>query len=299
MTSLAQPGYSYPALRAGTHAVAQRRLSEAFRAALRVPFDDATPVVVMSDSHRGNGGKLDAFAPNRALFLAALGYYFESGFIYIEAGDGDELWKGWRFADIYRAHTAVFDLFQRFAQAGRLHLLFGNHEALGKGRYQTDKGGLTAREGVVLEHQRTGARLFVVHGHQVEPHNDSRVHWSRLVVRHVWARLQAAGVASLGGRPYPPPHATQCRISQRIRRWAADHRQMVVCGHTHRPAVARPGAAPYFNAGACMYLGQITGLEIVGGYIQLVRWLGRPWDDDALPRREPLTPPLPLAAYQA
>ncbi len=41
------------------------RLSQAFEGTIRVPFDDQVPLVLFSDSHRGNKGKLDAFAPNR------------------------------------------------------------------------------------------------------------------------------------------------------------------------------------------------------------------------------------------
>ena len=275
------------------------RLSQAFEAAIRIPFDDRASLVLFSDSHRGDKSKLDAFAPNKELFLGALKHYYHKGFTYVEVGDGDELWKGWQFDDIQRAYGDVFELLHRFERQGRLHLLIGNHEALTGGGYQVDKGGLPAGEAIVLERSRTRQRIFVVHGHQADPQNDARRRWSRLVVRHLWTPLQSMGLAGLGGPAHPVAYHAKDAVSMRVHAWAAANHQMVICGHTHRPAFARPGATPYFNTGACLFPGQITGIEIVRGRIQLVRWEAGSVHParSAQVRRRALTPSVPLDSY--
>ncbi len=94
------------------HALAAKRLTEVFKAAEEVPFDDTSRFVFFSDCHRGDNSRADAFAINENLFLRALGYYHRHGFTYIEVGDGDELWKNRRFCDVREAHGRAFDLFQ-------------------------------------------------------------------------------------------------------------------------------------------------------------------------------------------
>lgn len=300
MTSL-----THPRLRASHHGItngstdcrSHQRLMEAYQSALRVPFDDRTPLVIFSDHHRGDRSRLDPFAANHDLFVQALRRYYDQGFTYIEAGDGDELWKGWRFGDIERAHGPVFDLLHRFQRQDRLHLLYGNHEELAEGGYQQDKGGLPAREALVLERLRTNQRLFVVHGHQADPRNDKKTQWSRRFVRYLWTPIQSTGLASLSGSIHPVSFGATETISQRIEAWAAWQSQMVICGHTHRPVFARPGAAPYFNTGACLHPGQITGIEIAGGCIQMVRWFAAAAGGAGALRRSCVTPPVPLDAY--
>ena len=260
-----------------------------------VPFDDRTPLVFFSDCHRGDNGRLDAFAPNKRTFLHALRHYYHRGFAYVEVGDGDELWKGWDFDDIQRAYPDVFELLQRFASRGRLHLLLGNHEVLADGRYQANKAGLLAHEAIVLHHARTGQRVSVLHGHQADAQNHRHRRWSRLLVRHVWTRLQATGVARVSSPATGLACEVKDAVGKRLMDWTRARRQMVICGHTHRPAFALPGMPPYFNTGACMFPGYITGIEITGGTIQLVRWEAH---SAGVPARVPATPAVPLILYR-
>jgi len=64
-----------------------RRLDEVAAAAVEVPIDDASRVIVFSDIHRGDNSWADDFAHNQTLFFFALGHYHERGFTYIELGD--------------------------------------------------------------------------------------------------------------------------------------------------------------------------------------------------------------------
>lgn len=255
-------------------ALAYRRLDMVFQAAPTVPFDDTMRLVFFSDSHRGDNSRADAFRLNKSLFLHALRHYYDRGYTYIEVGDGDELWKNRRFATVQAAHAQVFTLFHQFAEQQRLHLLFGNHDIIGNRRHPVNKGGLIAREGVILQHRRTDQQIFVTHGHQADAKSDMFYQVSRMAVRNVWRRLQLLHLASVRG--HNGEERTPRPYEQFLKNWADDRRRVLICGHTHRPTSAGYGEAPYLNTGHCLAPGLLTGLEIQHGDISLVRWRATP-----------------------
>ena len=67
-----------------------KRLTEAYKKARVEEFDENSKYIFFSDSHRGNGNISDEFTRNRNIFLHALKYYYNHGYTYVEAGDGDE-----------------------------------------------------------------------------------------------------------------------------------------------------------------------------------------------------------------
>jgi UDP-2,3-diacylglucosamine pyrophosphatase LpxH len=255
-------------------ALTYRRLDMVFQTAPTVPFDDTTRLVLFSDCHRGDNSRADAFRVNEPLFLHALRHYYDLGFTYIEVGDGDELWKNRRFDTVQKAHAQVFALLHRFAEGQRLHLLFGNHDILGNRRHPVNKGGLIAREGLILQQRHNGQQIFVTHGHQADTKNDMFYQVSRMAVRNVWRRLQLMHLAPVTCRD--GEEHTPRSYEQFLTRWAADRRRVLICGHTHRPASAAYGETPYFNTGYCLAPGILTGLEIQHGEIGLVRWRATP-----------------------
>lgn len=261
--------------------LAQRRLSGAQASAELISFDDRSRFVFFGDLHRGDNGRADAFAPNRALFVHALEHYWQKGYSYIEVGDGDELWKNRRFGDIRRAHGVVFDLLHRFHEAARLHLIVGNHDSC----QATRRDGLPVTEALTLRQRFTGQEILVLHGHQADFKNDRLQAPLRLFVQHIWRHLQNRGLANTlpdasalheAGRLVRQAvrwtRANQYAIEQKLIGWAQHMGQAIVCGHTHRPHFARAGEPPYFNTGSCIQPGYITGLEIAHGQIALVRW---------------------------
>ena len=256
------------------HTFAQKRLTEVFQAALDVPFDGSSRIVFLSDCHRGDNSRADGFARNEELFLHALTCYYDDGFTYVEVGDGDDLWKNRQFRDIRLAHQRTFDLLHRFDQQDRLHLIVGNHETLGGRHDWTRKGGFIAHEGLILQHTRTGRRIFVIHGHQADFLGDRFHRVNGFLIRNVWRPFQLidfwGGTTSRGGSS-----KRERIIRSRITAWLRDRRQVVICGHTHRQAFAAPGEPPYFNTGSCIMPGIITGLEIQNGEIVPVKWSAR------------------------
>lgn len=274
--------------------LAHRRLDMAFQNAPTVPFDDTTRLVFFSDAHRGDNSRADAFRINEPLFLHALRHYYDRGFTYIEVGDGDELWKNRRFDTVRKAHAQVFALFHRFAEGQRLHLLFGNHDIIGNRRQPVNKGGLIAREGLILQQRHSRQQIFVTHGHQADTKSDMFYQVSRMAVRNIWRRLQLMHLAPItcrNGEEHTPRSYEQFLTS-----WATERRRVLVCGHTHRPTSAAYGEAPYFNTGYCLAPGILTGLEIQHGEIGLVRWRATP-HSTTLFQREILSAPRRLKYF--
>jgi UDP-2,3-diacylglucosamine pyrophosphatase LpxH len=296
------------------------RLSEVFQAARgdTLKFDDGSKIVLFSDCHRGDNSWGDDFAPNQLLFFHALRYYLQQGYTYIEVGDGDELWENASFEEIRKAHDHVFWLLSEFHRASRLHMLFGNHDLERRDpdvvRRQLDDyyderekkrvdllPGISLKEAIVLEYEPSGHQLLVVHGHQGDLLNDRLWRLSRFGVRFLWSRLQAFGVKD-PTRPSEHP-SWRSTIEARIKEWIrANGGIPVICGHTHRPEYPDDRRVPYFNSGSCVHPRCITGIELSGGTISLVKW----WTtvDDGLAdggrlvvKREYLRGPEPLRGF--
>lgn len=282
----------------------QDGLTRVLESAARLTIDDGSRLVFFSDLHRGDNSLSDAFRHNAELFLQALTDYYTSGFTYVEVGDGDELWANRNLGDVERAHAPVFGLLNLFNQGGRLHLLLGNHELRRFGKRRQVRSGIVAREGLVLEHTRTGREILVAHGHQVDVKN-SRFYWVGLaMVRWIVRPMQRLGLL----QSLPPvdgpleeealiiktsrwARLTQRLVERRIKNWIRRMNRAVIAGHTHLPRLPEPGAPPYFNTGAGVNPGFITGIEIQGSEIMLVRWA---WDEAHCAVRTIIGQPLAL-----
>jgi UDP-2,3-diacylglucosamine pyrophosphatase LpxH len=230
--------------------------------------------VFLSDCHRGDGSRVDAFARNSQIFLRALRYYFRENYTYVEVGDGDELWKNWEFCDIQQAHGPVFELMHRFHDEDRLHLIAGNHDVRSSRDRSVEKDGIVAHESMLLRHTSSGQGILVLHGHQADFKSDHLQRFSRLIVGCFWSRLQVRGLVGIMSQ-------AGCiwklkKIERAIAAWVQITRQIIICGHTHRPMSAVFGAPPYFNTGSCVFPGCITGLELQDGQISLVGWFAQP-----------------------
>ena len=105
-----------------------QRLNKSFKNAPVLPMGPGCDYVLFSDCHRGNGTHNDNFLLNEHLYLAALRHYYQSGFTYIELGDGDELWENRKMDSIKEVHSDVFELLSRFYKENRLYMIYGNHD---------------------------------------------------------------------------------------------------------------------------------------------------------------------------
>ncbi len=266
---------------------AHDRITQVFRSAHEISFDDSSKLVIMSDCHRGDGSWADTFANNQNLYYAALYEYNRQGYTYIELGDGDELWQNKRLGDIISLSRKIFELLSQFYKDGRLYFLYGNHDIekrkagyFDRNFILTDESGkeyfrlfpdIRIYEGLTLRHRDTDKKIFLLHGHQADFLNGPLWKLSRFLVRYLWRPLELIGINN-------PMSASKNRrrkskVEKRLIQWAQKENQMLIAGHTHRPVFPEPGMPPYFNDGSCVRPRFITAMEVERGSISLVRWM--------------------------
>lgn len=264
-----------------------RRLTEAYRSARVERLDDDSRYVFISDCHRGDGSLSDEFARNQNIYIHALDHYYQNGFVYVEVGDGDELWEHRHFKHVKEAHFEVFEIIKRFFDDDRLILLWGNHNNYLRDPSYVQRNyfvyydeqtetthdfmvGVEPREALVLKHDTTGQEIFVVHGHQGDFSNDQAWLPTMISVKYFWHYMHAFGLHN----PASPVRNAYKRhkIEKNFSKWIVEHRTALICGHTHRLKYPRSTEPPYFNTGSCIYPSSVTAIEIEGGHILLARW---------------------------
>ena len=150
--------------------------------------------------------------------------------------------------------------------------------------------------------------LFLVHGHQGSPDSDRFGRFSKRIVRYVWRPIQR--VFNIKSSTPSNDFSLRQKHERAMYHYAASQNGVVlIAGHTHHPvweglgfeqaveaamqtrgvrpqadaawmeeqvagAVELPGNKPsYFNTGCCSFRDRsITGIEIAGAEIRLVRW---------------------------
>ncbi len=292
------------------------RLDKVFRNAFPVPFDDTSRFVFFSDVHRGDDSLSDEFGRNRHIYDHALDYYYNHGYTYVEVGDGDELWENAHYRHIRMAHASTFERLTRFYNAGRMYMLFGNHNMQLKNEayvrrhlYTTyddfsDKQidlfpGIVVHEALILKHRQTEQEIFVVHGHQGDLPNDQLWRFSCLMVRSFWRTMHYV----LGIRYAASPARSRLKrhkVERHYNKWNAQHKIMLICGHTHRPKMPQPGEPAYFNTGCCMHPRGLTCLELIDGKISLVFWRVSSHEDGLMYiRRKVVQGPVPISEFHS
>lgn len=249
-----------------------KRIRKSFSGALHLQMEDHPKIVMMSDCHRGTGTWADSFLHNRPIYTAAMKHYFQSGYTYIELGDGDELWENRRFADVWRTHREIYDLFWEFHRTGRLFLVFGNHDRIKENSaYVWNKGGpvIPFYEAITVSRQGNPP-LCMFHGYQGDLLNDSLWKFSRWLVRYIWRPLELCGVRdpTSAAKNYTKIRHAEERFLDYSRR----ENCIIVAGHTHKPSLTEDNDGIYFNCGSCIHPDAVTAIEITAGGALLVKW---------------------------
>jgi predicted phosphodiesterase len=290
-----------------------KRLSQVIVKSGTIPFDDYSRIVLMSDCHRGVGGWSDNFSDNQNLFFAALTYYYERGYTYIELGDGDELWENRSIDPIIQTHSDAFWLMSQFYRAGRFHMLYGNHDIVKRDPKYAKTNcnsffcesmnsreelfpGIKIVQGILLKYNNTDYQILLTHGHQADILNDTLWRLARFLVRYLWRPLELIGIRD-------PTSAAKNNekkntVEKRLVDWSKNNNQMIIVGHTHRPVFPKVGQPMYFNDGSCVHPRSITAIEIINGTISLVKWaiMIKP-DRSLFVGREVLEAPVKLLDY--
>lgn len=266
------------------------RLQKAFEGAPRLPLNNQSKYVLFSDCHRGTGTSNDNFLKNQPLYLAALKHYYQTNFTYIELGDGDELWENRKLKPIRDAHINVFQLLDCFQDAGRIYLLYGNHDIIKQ--FLPD---IKVYAGIILENALSpGTKdIYLTHGHQVDFLNSTLWPLTRLLVKYLWKPLENFGI------PDPTSAAKNYKRKQktekRLHYFAEQEDFILIAGHTHRPFLSETDLH-YCNCGSCVHPYSITCLEIERMHISLIKWsLSARADMSLYAAREVLSGPFPLS----
>lgn len=280
----------------------ETRMSGAFEEPLVLPLNQKSKYILFSDCHRGNGRANDNFLKNEFLYLAALKYYYQYGFTYLELGDGDELWENRSMEKIKEVHKHSFEMIAKFYDKNRFYAVYGNHDMVKKSAsfqkkyfdaYYCDLlcrhplcPGICFYSGIILQDSFGKKDIYLTHGHQASVMNSTFWKINRFLVRYLWRNLELIGV------PDPTSAAKNNSKKERaenlLTEWAKKKETILITGHTHRPMVGSR-KSPYFNTGSCIHPTGITGIEIEKRCITLVKWsLGTKNDQTVYVKREVL-----------
>lgn len=266
------------------------RINHAFEQAPHLSITPSSRIVIMSDCHRGVGNANDNFLKNELLFTTALKTYYQNGYTYIELGDGDELWENRSLHAIRYIHEHVFCILKQYKKAGRLYLIYGNHDMVKS--HMTDADGFDYYSGLLLDDCQTKQTLYLTHGHQADFLNSVLWKFARFIVRYVWKPLEQFG--ALDPTSAAANYHIKDKTEQRLLNWAVQNGHPLICGHTHRAATGSR-TSPYFNSGCCIYPNSITALELERRCLTLVKWTLSTCENRTLyVAREPMSQEIPI-----
>ncbi|MBN8675955.1 MAG: metallophosphoesterase [Chitinophagales bacterium] len=197
--------------------------------------------IIFSDHHKGARDGADDFAMAEPNYLAALAYYFESGYTLINLGDSEELWEN-SLGKVKKFNRQNLGAEKKFLQQKRFIKIFGNHDLYWdndplawwqlKAIYSEK---LKVYEAVVLSTTINNNQLniFCTHGHQGDAQSDGN--WfSKFFVAKIWAPLQAY----LRINPNTPAYDGEKKSLHNsiMYEWSSLQKNMLlITGHTHQP----------------------------------------------------------------
>jgi len=209
---------------------------------LILPFDtDTDKFIIFSDQHKGARDGADVFALAEKNYLAALEYYFNERFFYINLGDSEELWEN-LFITVKRHNKATFEAEKKFLQRRKFIKIFGNHDLYWDNdplapfnlRKIYDQN-VKIYEGMILKTTVNGKpfEIFMTHGHQGDLQSDGN--WfSKWFVSDIWGPFQSY----LRINPNTPANNDQLKTlhNQMMYQWSSKHQNvLLITGHTHQP----------------------------------------------------------------
>lgn len=310
-----------------------------------IPFDiQEGKFIIFSDQHKGRRNGADDFTQAEPNYLAALEYYNDQDYYFINLGDSEELWEN-NLWQVKKKNKAAFEAERKFLEKKKYVKVFGNHDlfwdndpfawlqlrSIFKEKVKVYEGVIlkslvNSKESIVNTHDSASTTIdyglstinsiFLTHGHQGDAQSDGN--WfSKFFVAKIWAPLQAL----LRINPNTPAYDAEKKTLHNsiMYDWSSEQKDLLlVTGHTHQPVFASlthlerlykqfqlagkdkntaelekllneikkrekeftavavdymEMKPTYFNTGCCCFSdGDITGIEISGGYIRLIKW---------------------------
>ena len=257
--------------------------------------DAADKFIIFSDQHKGNRDYADDFSGNEFNYLKALEYYHGQNFSFINLGDSEEIWK-YKVEAVLPKNEKAFAAEAAF-QPNKYFKTFGNHDIIWKNKWDVERLlknyftlPLPVYEGIVLKTTVVDEALtiFCTHGHQGDKMSDNNA-FSTWIVAHVWAPIQR--YLKINVNTPSKDYSLRNKHNQLMHQWSSNRKNvLLITGHTHSPVFAsgKYSTHPsnkiekdaheklkpsYYNTGCCCFSdGDITGIEIEGGYIRLIKW---------------------------
>ncbi|MEP7279473.1 MAG: metallophosphoesterase [Bacteroidota bacterium] len=294
-------------------------------AGIMLPYELNTGrFIIFSDQHKGARDNADDFCLAEKNYSAALDYYYDHEFTFINLGDCEELWENTPEV-VMKINKDILLSEARFLQQNRYYRVFGNHDLEWKYPFQQKLylktvfgDALKIYEGVVLQtqHNNKTYSLFLTHGHQGDKRSDGNP-FSTWIVAAIWTPIQR--FLDININTISDSFELVDAHNIMMYEWSATQQQLIfISGHTHKPVFAsldhidllthqlqaakltgnkaligkiendlavytkqyegkkfvKSMASPsYFNTGCCCYDdGDISGIEIEGGNIRLIKW---------------------------
>ena len=200
--------------------------------------------IILSDQHKGARDFADDFTLAEKNYLAALDYYHQESFHYINLGDSEELWEN-LMESVIRHNSANFEKEKQFIGRNAFTKIFGNHDlywdndplsGFNLKRIYGEK--IPIYEGLILQFDLDGTQLevFLTHGHQGDLQSDGN--WfSKWFVSTIWAPFQSF----LKINPNTPAYDNQLKTKHNalMYEWASNQPNLaLITGHTHQPVFA-------------------------------------------------------------
>lgn len=294
-----------------------------------IPYELHTgKFIIFSDQHKGARDAADDFGIAEKNYTAALDYYYDGGYTFINLGDCEELWENTP-DKVMKLNKSVLLSEARFLQQNRYYRIFGNHDLEWKYPFQQILylkpifgDALRIYEGIELQtmHNNKTYSIFLTHGHQGDKRSDGNP-VSMWIVAAIWTPIQR--FLDINVNTTSDSFELVDAHNIMMYEWSATHKQLIfISGHTHKPVFAsldhidllnhqlqaaklagdagiiqkieadlvtyekeyagkkfvKSMAYPsYFNTGCCCFSdGDISGIEIEGGYIRLIKWETKP-----------------------
>lgn len=200
--------------------------------------------IIFSDQHKGAGDLADDFHPAENNYMAALDFYFDNGFSFINLGDCEELWECKpQVAVDYNMRSLLKEA--EFLKAFRYYRIFGNHDlewsyAIQQNQYLKPVFGETLKihEGILIRfpYNEKVFSIFLTHGHQGDIKSDGNA-FSKWVVAAVWTPIQRYLEINLNS--LSDYFGLVDRHNIIMSDWSGTQSNLVfISGHTHKPVFA-------------------------------------------------------------
>jgi predicted phosphodiesterase len=219
-----------------TDALFVRAMIERLGSASVVDLSGGGKALILSDLHMGNGSRGDDFVRNGDLVMDMLEKrYLAGGWDLVLNGDVEDLQR-FSAASIRNRWLAMYRIFDRFAEKGKLHKIVGNHD---EDLVIEDEYPYHLHDAIRIE---TGVLpIFVYHGHQASHIYSNYNRFIRASLRYV---LTPIGIKNISAARNP-------RRRFHVERRAYDFSRMQgivsVIGHTHRVLFESLGRFDYIK----------------------------------------------------